>query len=194
MNNAFRLWYIFAHAIKNYFVTTKKVAQTQCKPHRQCLRSVKINLKHVSNMMKTILFSLLLLTLSQASFASSSNKDINQVEQKVEALRIAMINADAKKLKELTATELNYGHSGGHVEDQAAFIEKIVSGKSDFVTIELRDQKIQITKDVAIVRHTLFATTNNDGKPGEVTIGVMLIWQKQHGDWKLLARQAFKDH
>lgn len=144
--------------------------------------------------MKTILFSLLLLTLSQASFASSSNKDINQVEQKVEALRIAMINADAKKLKELTATELNYGHSGGHVEDQAAFIEKIVSGKSDFVTIELRDQKIQITKDVAIVRHTLFATTNNDGKPGEVTIGVMLIWQKQHGDWKLLARQAFKDH
>ncbi|MFO1389793.1 nuclear transport factor 2 family protein [Cellvibrio sp.] len=145
-------------------------------------------------MMKTILFSLLLLTLSQASFASSSNKDINQVEQKVEALRIAMINADAKKLKELTATELNYGHSGGHVEDQAAFIEKIVSGKSDFVTIELRDQKIQITKDVAIVRHTLFATTNNDGKPGEVTIGVMLIWQKQHGDWKLLARQAFKDH
>lgn len=144
--------------------------------------------------MKTILLSLLLLILSQASFASSSNKDINQVEQKVEALRIAMINADAKKLKELTATELNYGHSGGHVEDQAAFIEKIVSGKSDFVTIELRDQKIQITKDVAIVRHTLFATTNNDGKPGEVTIGVMLIWQKQHGDWKLLARQAFKDH
>ena len=144
--------------------------------------------------MKTILFSLLLLTLSQASFASSSNKDINQVEQKVEALRIAMITADAKKRKELTATELNYGHSGGHVEDQAAFIEKIVSGKSDFVTIELRDQKIQITKDVAIVRHTLFATTNNDGKPGEVTIGVMLIWQKQHGDWKLLARQAFKDH
>lgn len=144
--------------------------------------------------MKTILFSLLLLTLSQASFASSSNKDINQVEQKVEALRIAMINADTEKLKELTATELNYGHSGGHVEDQAAFIEKIVSGKSDFVTIELRDQKIQITKDVAIVRHTLFATTNNDGKPGEVTIGVMLIWQKQHGDWKLLARQAFKDH
>lgn len=144
--------------------------------------------------MKTILLSLLLLTLSQASFANNSNKDINQVEQKVEALRIAMINANAKKLKELTATELNYGHSGGHVEDQAAFIEKIVSGKSDFVTIELRDQKIQITKDVAIVRHTLFATTNNDGKPGEVTIGVMLIWQKQHGDWKLLARQAFKDH
>ena len=144
--------------------------------------------------MKKILLSLLLLALSQASFASSSNKDINQVEQKVEALRIAMINADTKKLKELTATELNYGHSGGHVEDQAAFIEKIVSGKSDFVTIELRDQKIQITKDVAIVRHTLFATTNNDGKPGEVTIGVMLIWQKQHGDWKLLARQAFKDH
>lgn len=144
--------------------------------------------------MKRLFLSLLLVALSHTSFANVSGKDISQVEQQVEALRVAMINADAKKLKELTATELNYGHSGGHVEDQAAFIEKIISGKSDFVTIELRDQKIQITKDVAIVRHTLFATTNNDGKPGEVTIGVMLIWQKQHGEWKLLARQAFKDH
>ncbi len=144
--------------------------------------------------MKTIFLSLLLLTLSHVSHAGNSDKDSKQVAQKVEALRVAMIDADAKKLKELTASELNYGHSGGHVEDQAAFIEKIVSGKSDFVTIELQDQKIQITKDVAIVRHTLFATTNNDGKPGEVTIGVMLIWQKQHGDWKLLARQAFKGH
>ena len=144
--------------------------------------------------MKTLVLSLLLLSFSHASIASNSNKVITQIEQKVEALRVAMIDADAKKLRELTATNLNYGHSGGHVEDQAAFIEKIVSGKSDFVSIELRDQKIQIAKNVAIVRHTLIATTNNDGKPGNVTIGVMLIWQKQQGEWKLLARQAFKDH
>lgn len=144
--------------------------------------------------MKTLVLSLLLISFSHASIASNSTKVITQIEQKVEALRVAMIDADAKKLRELTATNLNYGHSGGHVEDQAAFIEKIVSGKSDFVSIELRDQKIQIAKNVAIVRHTLIATTNNDGKPGNVTIGVMLIWQKQQGEWKLLARQAFKDH
>jgi len=133
--------------------------------------------------------------LAQTVFASNQDtKTIQQVEAKVEQLRSAMINADAQKLKELTDSELNYGHSGGHVENQDEFVEKIVSGKSDFVTIELRDQTIQIVKDIAIVRHRLIASTNDSGKPGEVNLGVMLIWQKQRGTWKLLARQAFKGH
>jgi hypothetical protein len=148
--------------------------------------------------MKTKYFFVLwLLTfgLAQSVFADKPDtKTVQQVEARVEQLRTAMIDANATQLKELTASELNYGHSGGHVEDQTAFIEKIVSGKSDFVTIELRDQTIQIVKDIAIVRHTLVATTNDNGKPGDVNIGVMLVWQKQHGAWKLLARQAFKNH
>lgn len=148
-------------------------------------------------MKKNSLLILCLFTLgfAESSFADKQNpKAVQQVEARVEQLRHAMIDADAQKLKELTATELNYGHSGGHIEDQAAFVEKIVSGKSDFVTIELRDQTIQIVKDIAIVRHTLIGTTNDNGKSKEVDIGVMLIWQKQHGTWKLLARQAFKSH
>lgn len=135
------------------------------------------------------------LGLSAHSFAATKNEKLVQhLEARVEQLRTAMIDGNAQQLKELSASELNYGHSGGHVENQAEFIEKIVSGRSDFVTIELKDQHIQIVKDVAIVRHTLVATTNNQGKPGEVNIGVMLIWKKQNGQWKLLARQAFKTH
>jgi ketosteroid isomerase-like protein len=147
-------------------------------------------------MKKTVLLSLCIMTLgfTAPAMADKNEKAIQQVEARVEQLRTAMVNADAQKLKELTATELNYGHSGGHVENQAEFIEKIVSGRSDFVTIDLKDQKIQIVKDMAIVRHTLIATTNDQGKPGTVDIGVLLIWQKQHGQWNLLARQAFKTH
>lgn len=126
--------------------------------------------------------------------ATKSEKNIQQLEARVEQLRKAMIDADAEKLKELSASELNYGHSGGHVENQAEFIEKIVSGRSDFVAIEFKDQQIQIVKDTAIVRHNLVGTTSNLGKPGVVDIGVMLIWKKQRGEWKLLARQAFKTH
>ena len=148
-------------------------------------------------MNRKFLLTLCFLTLGtteHALAATQNTKATQQVEARVEQLRKAMIDADAQQLKELTATELNYGHSGGHVEGQAEFIEKITSGKSDFVTIELKDQQIQIVKDIAIVRHTLVGTTNNQGKPGDVDIGVMLIWQKQHGHWKLLARQAFKSH
>ncbi|RZA06775.1 MAG: nuclear transport factor 2 family protein [Moraxellaceae bacterium] len=148
-------------------------------------------------MKKKYLFALYFLILAAPQAANAVTQDtktVQHVAAQVEQLRNAMINADAKKLKELTASELNYGHSGGHVENQREFIEKIVSGKSDFVTIELRDQTIQIVKDTAIVRHMLIATTNDNGKPGDVSIGVMLIWQKHHGTWTLLARQAFKSH
>ncbi len=61
------------------------------------------------------------------------------------------------------------------------------------MTLEFADQTISIDRDVAIVRHKLNATTNDSGKPGEVHLAVLLVWQKQQGAWKLLARQAVKN-
>ena len=143
--------------------------------------------------MKKLLVALFCLGLSQVSLAGSAALD--QVAQKVEALRVAMVNADAKALTALSSPQLSYGHSGGHVESQAEFVEKIVSGKSDFVEIALNNQTISVSGNVALVRHDLDAKTNDAGKgPGEVHLGVLLVWQKQKGEWKLLARQAFKYH
>ena len=87
---------------------------------------------------------------------------------------------------------MNYGHSSGRVEDQKTFISNLVNGSSNFVTIELQEQNISMVGDIAIVRHILTGDTNDSGKPGSVRIGVMMVWQKQQGEWTLLARQAFK--
>lgn len=112
--------------------------------------------------------------------------------KKVEQLRQAMIDGDGQALRALSSPQLSYGHSSGNMEDQAAFIEKIASGKSDFVTMELTDQTISISGDVALVRHNLNADIKDGGVPNKIHLGVLLVWQKQAGDWKLLARQAFK--
>ncbi len=67
----------------------------------------------------------------------------------------------------------------GMVEDKTEFVEKIASGKSDFVTIDLKDQTISISGKTAMVRHKLNATTNDNGKPGEVHLAILLhFWQK----------------
>ena len=87
---------------------------------------------------------------------------------------------------------LPYGHSGGHVDDKTEFVHKLTSGGSDFVTIELTEQSISVSKNIAVVRHKLNAQTNDNNKPGVVHLAVLLIWQKRHGNWKLLARQAVK--
>lgn len=114
------------------------------------------------------------------------------LEQTVDRLKLAMINADKKELDVLTANELTYGHSSGAVDTKAEFIEKLMTGKSDFVSIDITKQTITLSGKTAIVRHILNAKTNDGGKPGEVSLNVLLVWQKQKKQWKLIARQAVK--
>lgn len=136
-----------------------------------------------------IAFALFIVTGLQ-SF--SQLKHEKEIADAVESLRNAMVNADKPALEKLTADALSYGHSSGKVETKKDFIENIASGKSDFVAIDLSNQTMQITGNTAIVRHALSATTNDNGKPGTVKLLILLVWQKQKGDWKLLARQAVK--
>jgi ketosteroid isomerase-like protein len=114
------------------------------------------------------------------------------VAKAVEQLKAAMISGDRAALESVVTDQLSYGHSGGAVENKTVFVEKIASGQSDFVTIDLSEQTISINGKTAIVRHILKAKTNDGGKPGEVNLRVLLVWIKQNGKWKLLARQAVK--
>lgn len=127
---------------------------------------------------------------SQMTLANDT--ELATIGKQVTALSKAMIDADGKALKALSSPALSYGHSGGHIENQAEFIEKITSGKSDFVTIDIAEQTIAISGDTALVRHILNADIKDGGVPNTIKLGVLLVWQKQQGEWKLLARQAFK--
>ena len=138
------------------------------------------------------IFTLVLFQFSGLAQNSLKSKEIANVAARVEILRQAMIDADGAKLKELTSTDLSYGHSNGNIQNQAIFIEKIVNGESDFVTIEFQNQTIEIVGDIAIVRHNLAAHTKDGGIDKDIKIGIMLIWQKQKNKWLLIARQAYK--
>jgi ketosteroid isomerase-like protein len=142
--------------------------------------------------MNKIIACLLLCSLSGCSALLAQSADEKEIAGRVESLRKAMIAADKATLGELVAEDLSYGHSSGLIEDKAAFIDEFVKGTSVFTSISLTDQTIKIAGDVAIVRHHLIADTNNKNVPGKADILVLLIWQKQNGQWKLLARQAAK--
>jgi len=149
-----------------------------------------LELKNKKREMKK-LFIAVALTFSIVQLQAQTRSE-KEVADATEQLRKAMIDADSAMLQKLTLPKLSYGHSGGHIDDQKEFVQKIVSGKSDFVTLAFPELTISISKNTAIVRHKFNAVTNDNGKPGEVHLAVLLIWQKLHGDWKLLARQAIK--
>lgn len=114
------------------------------------------------------------------------------VARAVESLRTAMIAADSGALSHLTSAKLSYGHSSGRVEGKLSFIQSLTSGQSDFVSIELSEQTVDISDKTAIVRHKLSAETKDGGKPASVKLAILLVWQKEKRQWRLLARQAVK--
>jgi predicted ester cyclase len=115
-----------------------------------------------------------------------------EVTSQVEKFRLALIDPTEANLTKISSADLSYGHSSGKLENQSQFIETLVSGASDFAAVSFENQTIQVEKDVAIVRHTFSADVVDAGKSTAIKIGILLVWQKEKNDWKLLARQAFK--
>jgi hypothetical protein len=141
--------------------------------------------------MKLKIFLIIAVMTVAAKGMAQSKKEM-QVASAVNELKATMINPDSAKLAAIVGDGLSYGHSGGKIEDKQTFIHSLVSGQSDFVTIDITDQKIKVYKNTAVVRHILNAQTNDNGKPGTVKLSVLTVWIKNHGHWQIVARQAVK--
>ena len=132
------------------------------------------------------------LGLLRSSSAVAESADEAAVAQAVEALRKAIFGQEKTQLEALCAEQLSYGHSGGRVENKAQFIEGVMTRKAIVKSITLSDHTIAIVGTDAIARHTWASESETDGKPTSTKIGVLQVWQKQGGNWKLLARQGFR--
>ena len=142
--------------------------------------------------MKRGFFFILLLALAAGGTVVAQQNDDPTLTNAVEAFRKALIDPTKANLDKLTMNELTYGHSSGMIQDKAAFEQALLSGASDFVSIDLSQQTVQVVGNTAWVRHLFSAVTNDGGKPGETHLSVLMVWMKQKGQWKLLARQAVK--
>jgi len=136
------------------------------------------------------LSTFLLFMVGVAGYSQSGPAE--SVKEAVSKLNKAMIDADGATLYKMTYPGLSYGHSSGVIQNQKEFVEGITSGRSDFVSIELSEQTIEVVGNTASVRHILSAKTFDNKVPGTVRLEILLVWVKNKGQWKLLARQAVK--
>jgi ketosteroid isomerase-like protein len=127
-----------------------------------------------------------------SSTAALAETDEAAVSQAVEALRKALLDKDKARLEQLTAAQLSYGHSDGRVQTKAEFIDGVLAGKAVVKSLTFPDLKVGLAGNAAIARHIYASESETDGKPNSVRIGVLAVWQKQDGGWKLLARQGYK--
>jgi ketosteroid isomerase-like protein len=133
------------------------------------------------------------LVLAAASMpARAESADEAAVRKAIDDLTKAMTAADKAALEALVADQLSYGHSSGAVQDKADFVAVIAGKKTIYKSITLSDHKVAVVGNNAIARHTFAAEVEANGQASSPKIGVMQVWVKDGGGWKLLARQAFK--
>lgn len=146
-----------------------------------------LKLKKIISMRKIIVL------MGVVFFSIHSYGQVNEkLIKAAESLRALMVDPVKQQLENLLADSLSYGHSSGHIDRKKEFIEKLTSGKSDFVSIDITDQTVQVYKHTGIIRHNLSAVTNDAGKPGIVKLQVLTVWIKKGYKWLLASRQAVK--
>jgi hypothetical protein len=120
--------------------------------------------------------------------------DEDAVARNVEAFRAAQFAHDGKTLDGLCAAELSYSHSDARIEDKATFIANTTSGKSKFLSLAYQDVSILVVGPAAIVRFHWVGESEAvaDGKKSATNLHVLMNWQKQGADWKLLSRASTK--
>jgi ketosteroid isomerase-like protein len=126
--------------------------------------------------------------------ALAASPDEEAVAKNVEAFRSAQVAADAKALDALCAAELSYSHSDARIEDKATFIANATNGKSKFLSLEYKDPQIRVVGPAAIVRFHWVGESQviADGKKNNTNLHILMNWQKQGSDWKLLSRASTK--
>ncbi|VVM43989.1 hypothetical protein PS662_00446 [Pseudomonas fluorescens] len=124
-----------------------------------------------------------------AAGPSTGEKDVAQA---VDHLTQAMLKKNIPDLNALTAENLTYGHSSGKIQNKQEYIADIETGRSAFKTLEMQNQTITLSGDVALVRNHFSAQALKGTEVIPTEIENFQIWQKQKGKWLLVGRQAFK--
>src|SRR5215472_14747384 len=119
-------------------------------------------------------------------------QDEAAVKQAVEEFKTAWLKQDKAKLEAMTLPQLSYSHSDARLEDKAKFIEGVMGRKATVKSLEFPEMTVQVIGNTAIVRHLWVSQTELEGKVTDTKIGVMQVWQKQDGGWKLLARASYR--
>jgi alkyl hydroperoxide reductase subunit AhpF len=114
------------------------------------------------------------------------------VTENVEVLRKAIFDADKAKLEQVSSSQISYGHSDGRVETKEQFINGVMTRKQVVKSLAFPDLKVAVVGNAAMARHIWLSESELEGKTTHTKIGVLQVWQKQDGGWKLLARQGFR--
>ena len=124
--------------------------------------------------------------------ALASAEDEAAVKKAIEDFKAAYLKQDKAKLEAMSFPQLTYSHSDGRIEDKEKFIAGVMGRKATVKSLEYPDMAVYVVGNTGVARHLWVSQSELDGKVTDTKIGVMQVWQKDGGGWKLLARSSYR--
>ncbi len=116
-----------------------------------------------------------------------TEKEILALEEK----RInAMTKGDFAALEALVHGELIYTHSNALVDNKAAWIDSMKSGRVKYKTANVTEQKVRIYGDTALVTARAELGVEVGGQPKTLRLRFLDVWTKTPQGWKFVAWQS----
>ena len=128
-----------------------------------------------------------------AALPAFAGADEDAILKNLEAFRAAQVAGNTEVLASLCMDELSYSHSSAHIDTKTSLLEAIAKANYKWAPLEYKDPTVRVVGSAAIVRFTFVGEQAfNDGKKTPQNLHILMNWQKQGNDWKLLSRAATK--
>lgn len=132
------------------------------------------------------------LFFSMFTFAQSSAGE--KVWSRVGALTQAIFETkDSAALADLVSDKVTYGHSGGNIENKSQMVHNAITSPTKYKDPIIERVSMSVDRKIAVLRHNFRATGIDDkGVESPLNLGILQVWKKENGKWRLWARQAVR--
>ncbi len=135
--------------------------------------------------------AMLLVLAPSSSTRADQSADQSQIKKVTDRLLAAQQKGDTGVLEGLLTDDFVGIHGDGTTETKAQYLASIRAGTLKYDEIDVRDSRVHIYGDAAVVYALLTFTGKLNGKQFTgVDLRNTRIWVRQQGDWKCVGYQV----
>jgi hypothetical protein len=141
--------------------------------------------------MKKLILFLIPFAVLAASLPAATDTVLDAVRQADDARVAATVAASREQLAGLFSDDLVYTHSSGAVNDKAAYMAAIVSGKTKYFSIDYESRDfVSVAPNIVLMRGRCTIHSANSGQSVQNYLAYLGVWREENGVWRFLAWQS----
>jgi hypothetical protein len=101
----------------------------------------------------------------------------------------AMMANDANALNTLIDERLRFSHATGSIDDKAAYLAKVATGRITYLSIDWSEQSVMSFGHIALLTGRMTSQVRVEGTEKRLDNRVLAVWINDESMWRLIAFQ-----